>query len=326
MQESQLIFSDRLPKSFEFENSILIYDRRLQKKFKSWIKKFPHSYGVSSGEKLKDLKSFSSHVQKILKKTEEIPPRKLIVVALGGGSVGDFAGFFASVFKRGVRLVQIPSTWLAQVDSAHGGKTALNVSSFKNQIGTFYPAEKIYLVRELVMRLEKARFQEACFEALKVALLEGGPLWFKMQKVKKSPDLWRLLPALIRAKLKIVRRDPYEEKGLRHLLNFGHTVGHVIESELGVPHGRAIGYGMRFALEWSRAKGILRKEVETGLPTREELAKVLGKLKNPQKALQQDKKTVGAGLRFIFLRQPGSPVIERVSVSEILIEIGRQKV
>ena len=325
MPDSELLFLDRLPKSFEFENSILIYDRRLQKKWKSWIKRFHHSYAVSSGEKLKDLKAFPSHVQKILSRTEDIPPRKLIIVAFGGGSVGDFAGFLASVFKRGVRLVQVPSTWLAQVDSAHGGKTALNVSSFKNQIGTFYPAEKIFLVREVVLRLEQDRFLEARSEAVKVALLQGGALWEKMQKVKNSSELWRLLPLLIKAKLKIVRQDPLETKGIRHLLNFGHTVGHVIESDLGIAHGQAVGLGMRFALEWSRQRGYLESEITTGLPTSKELAVILRQLRNPQKSLQQDKKMVGAGLRFIFLQAPGSPRIERVSISEILNEIGRQK-
>src|SRR6185295_5151716 len=114
--------------------------------FRNWLKKFPCRYGVKSGESLKDLEKFPGHCKAILQMTEKIETRPLQLIAVGGGSVGDFAGFVASTLKRGVPLIHVPSTWLAAIDSTHGGKTALNVAGIKNQIGTFKQAEKIIVV------------------------------------------------------------------------------------------------------------------------------------------------------------------------------------
>jgi 3-dehydroquinate synthase len=328
MTTSRLFFHNRLPR-LPVENSVLIYDRRLAKVWGKWIHRFPVSYGVRSGEELKDLSRFPAHVKNLLKKTEGLSSRELTVIAFGGGSVGDFAGFFASVFKRGVRFVQVPSTWLAAIDSAHGGKTALNVEGYKNQIGSFYPAERIHLVKEVLMELGERRFREAQPEAVKVALLDSPRLWSEVRKSETSRQLWSLLPQLIRAKMKIVKRDPKETKGLRHLLNLGHTLGHVIESELGCPHGLAVGSGLRFSLEWSRHLGFLPstwfESLEGHVTEAASLRRQIRALRNPRRALLQDKKKSRQGrIGFVFLRRPGSPLIREVSVDEILAEMRRQ--
>lgn len=326
MRESELIFAARLPR-LEREKCLLVYDRKLRSRWGSWIREFPVSYAVSSGEGLKDLNAFPGHVEVLLRRTAQLSPKELTVLAFGGGSVGDFAGFFASVFKRGVRFKQIPSTWLAALDSAHGGKTALNVGSFKNQIGSFYPADTVYLVREVLEALGPQRFREAWPEAVKVAILQGPPLSQRLRRVRTARGLWRELPALIEAKMRIVRRDPLESKGLRHLLNLGHTVGHVIEGSLQVPHGLAVGLGTRFALQWSRDRwGFDLRAVESwGLPAEADLRKALRRLKDPRTSLVQDKKrSVHGKVRFIFMQELGRPRIEDVTVDEILAEIERQ--
>lgn len=328
MRESQRVFRERLPKPSDFTDSLLIYDRRLAKRWGSWIRRFPRSYAVTSGEDLKDLRRFPAHVEKILKKTEGLSPAKLTIVAFGGGSVGDFAGFLASVFKRGVDLVQIPSTWLAAIDSAHGGKTALNAGRAKNQVGTFYPARQVILVREVLLDLGRDRFLDAWPEAVKVALLSGTKDLVPLLNSQTPRGLWDLLPRLIEAKLRIVRRDPLEKKGIRHLLNFGHTVGHLIEAETGMSHGLAIGYGLSFAMVWSEKREGLRAEewIEAcGLPSGRQLAKVLGRLKQARSLISQDKKIFSTGrVRFVFLRAPGRPLIESVGIDEIVGEIRRQ--
>ena len=311
------------------KQSLIIYDQRLRPYLKTWLLSYPNTYAVRAGEGLKDVNSFPEHLRKILALTKGVGPTKLTVVALGGGSVGDFAGFVASVLKRGVPLVHIPSTWLAAIDSSHGGKTALNVNGIKNQIGTFYPAEKIYLVKSLLLAQPQARSQEAIGEALKMALLAGGPLWRALRNTQKpsSKMLWSLLPKLIREKYKIVKRDPFEKKGYRHLLNLGHTVGHVFEAELGLPHGIAVLHGLRFAIDWSFHYGLMSKDVHRKLiGVLPEIGQSLQSLRSAKSYLAQDKKMLAdAKLRFVFLRTPGRPQIRTVTVKEVLSEMSRQK-
>lgn len=314
--------------------TLLIFDQRLLKRYGSWIRKFPFRYSVKSGESLKDLKFFPKHVEALLAHWPEAGAHEVCVAAFGGGSVGDFAGFFASVAKRGVRFVQIPSTWLAAIDSAHGGKTALNVKNAKNQIGSFHAAEQVFLVRKVLLDLPSERLQESFGEVFKIALLKGGALWRQLKSHPISPErVWRLLPKLIAAKMDIVKRDPRETLGIRSLLNFGHTLGHAFEAELKIPHGEAVALGLHFALNWSRQKGLLLSNQEGEIfaeqelfPTRTTYDKALRRLKKPLLWLKQDKKRAGGSkIRFIFLRRPGYPVILTVSMAEIDAEIRRQR-
>ncbi len=138
--------------TLSMKNNLLIYDRKLDiiPAFKKWRRQYSLVYPVSAGEQLKALEKFPQHIQKILKLTQDIPSRELSIVAAGGGSVLDFAGFVASTLKRGVKFISVPTTWLAAIDASHGGKTALNVGGTKNQIGTFYPAEQILLKKEFL--------------------------------------------------------------------------------------------------------------------------------------------------------------------------------
>ncbi|MEZ0392533.1 MAG: hypothetical protein ACAH59_09970 [Pseudobdellovibrionaceae bacterium] len=330
-QVPELKFSKTFPKTTGLspKSSILIYDQILSKSpnANAWIQKFPFRYAVTSGEELKDLKNFPAHMEKILNLSGEISERPLQIVCLGGGSVGDFSGFSASVLKRGVDFIQIPSTWLSAIDSAHGGKTALNVGNIKNQIGSFHSANKIYLIRELLISQPQERMDEALGEALKISLIQGKALWKKWEKIQvwNSENLWKLLPDLIKAKYQIVKRDPWEQKGIRHVLNFGHTLGHVFEAELGQAHGKAVLEGLRFAICWSEKKKILKSKSLLQSHFLPEIRNSLKSLQSPEKFLSQDKKRVANGkIRFIFLQSPGKPLIQSVTVSEVLDEVKRQ--
>jgi len=330
-QKPELKFSKKFPSpsGLEPQRSLFIFDDILLTKphFKAWIAKFPFQYPVSSGEKLKDLVTFPIHIEKILSIFENVPERPLQIVCIGGGSVGDFAGFAASVVKRGVDLIQIPSTWLAAIDSAHGGKNALNVGKIKNQIGTFYFPQKIYLVQELLNTQPEERTQEALGEALKISLIQGKSLWKKYLETKKwnSETLWKFLPDLIEGKYQVVKKDPFEKKGHRHILNFGHTLGHVLEAELGTAHGHAVLQGLRFSLVWGQERKILKDQSLLFLPGLPEIQTSLKKLKDPARHLSQDKKRVsGKKIRFVFLKSPGKTVVQSVTVPEILHEVKRQ--
>lgn len=311
------------------KQSVIFYDKILLKNpaFKQWIKKYPFKIELKSGESLKSFAQFKKISEMLVVMSEKIAARPLQFVAVGGGSIGDFVGFIASVFKRGVPLIHIPSTYLAAIDSAHGGKNALNIEigkrRFKNQIGTFYPASKIIISKSILSTLPEEIIIDSYGEALKISLLKGGKLW---QKFSSQIDwdhqiIWQLLPDLIRAKYEIVSKDPFEKKGVRHLLNFGHSLGHVIESDLKISHGLSVLLGLGFALEWSRSRGLYKKQV-ISLPDHR---RALSKLKNTENLLKQDKKMTGnSQIRFIFLKSPGHPVIEKVKIKEIVAEVKRQ--
>lgn len=317
------------------KSTILIYDKILEKHFPKWIQQFPLRYGVKSGEGLKDIKKLPKHLSEIIKRVEPVGRAELEVYALGGGSVGDFAGFVASILYRGVHLVQIPTTWLAAVDSAHGGKTALNVDHYKNQVGTFYPAKEIWISKTFLLNQPDARAREAFGEIVKIGLLEGGNLWKQLLEIRSSGEsMWQILPRAIQAKWKVVMKDPHEQRGQRLILNLGHTLGHVFESKLKVPHGQAVALGLQFALNWSKNRGDLPVQVlkqlvkwqkERSWPSNDEVSKALSKIKDPAVALKKDKKKLTANkIKFIFSKGPGLTKIQDVSIQEILQEIQRQ--
>lgn len=322
------------------QDSLLIYDRILLKNPQSaaWIKKFPRGYAVKAGESLKDLKTFPQHFEKIHRLIGELPNRNLTIWVAGGGSVGDFGGMVAMLFKRGVRLVHVPTTWLAAIDSSHGGKNGLNVLGAKNQIGGFYPASQVLIVKPFLLAQGEERAKDAAGELLKMALLRGGASWKMGWKSRSSlaDELWRSLPLAIRGKNSIVARDPLEKSGIRHLLNLGHTMGHAFEVDLGLSHGMAVGYGLVFALAFSLAEDVCSvKDYEKMIlhplwgvflpsPIYDQCLNIpTARLRS---LLNRDKKrTKGPSLRFIFLKSPGQPVIREISVEKILSEVQRQK-
>jgi len=245
---------------------LFICDQTLKKHLPKWMMKSSGLYFVKAGEELKDLNQFSSHVLKISKILESTNSKKVVVVGIGGGSVGDFSGFFASTFKRGVQLVSVPTTWLAAIDSAHGGKNALNVNNIKNQLGTFYPASKVLLIKSILSKVSNPVLYSALGEWIKIGfinrpqLLEKLSLNLKQESTELGSFLWEHLPQAIEGKMEVVLKDPYETKGERQKLNLGHTLGHAIEGHFGWPHGLAIFQGLIFSLHWSLKKEFIDKE------------------------------------------------------------------
>lgn len=333
----------RLSESLGFkpEKYLLIYDKRLAKTdfINKWLKDFPYTYPVHGGEDLKDIYDFSSHVKKILQLVSPFSARSLCIVGLGGGSVGDFVGFLSSVVKRGVPLIHIPTTLLAAMDSAHGGKTALNIGDLKNQVGTFYPADSVLIVKSLFEGLPPLQIQSAAGEYAKVAILQGGALFEKFKSDFKS-DLdwiWESLPEVIEAKYKIVEKDPFERTGERQMLNLGHTLGHGLESYHSLPHGVAVGHGLIFAIGWSEHQGYCKtKEAEdliallterTGFLKPKDFSKKFRAMSRSklQRYIQEDKKlTDTRHLTFIFLEKAGAPFRKTVPLESFLTETQRQ--
>ena len=321
------------------EKFLVVYDKKLRQNptIAEWLKGFVISYPVSGGEELKDLKNFASHVKAIYKAITPFSPRSLCVVSLGGGSVGDFTGFLASVLKRGVPLVHIPTTLLAAMDSAHGGKTALNVGEIKNQVGTFYPAEAVLLVRSLFEGLPPLQLQSAGGELAKIAMIDGGPLFarFADEFQLDLDSIWSFLPDVIAAKYRVVDQDPLERTGERQVLNFGHTLGHGLESYYGLAHGVAVGQGMIFALDWSRHQGYFRDPDpivslltdKLKLQRAREFAKTHRPMSRAKLAryIREDKKlTDTRHVSFIFMEGVGKPFRKVVPLEAFLTETQRQ--
>jgi 3-dehydroquinate synthase len=267
----------------------------------------------------------------------EMASRRMTIVVAGGGSVGDFGGFVASVFKRGVRLVNVPTTWLAAMDSSHGGKNGLNVAGAKNQIGRIHQPAETLVIKSFLIGQPDERAIEAAGEALKMAMLQGQPRNLKLiDDQPVGPVLWKALPGIVRGKLRIVAKDPNEESGYRHLLNLGHTMGHVFEAGLKLPHGLAVAYGVAFAAIYSKHRGICSEKAFERMishplwplffPSELYLkALSLPAAKVRSLLLQDKKRTKGTKVRFIFLKDLGRPVIWEVQVEELLKELKRQK-
>jgi 3-dehydroquinate synthase len=325
-------FQKRLPAVKELQrlsggkNFILLFDDKLTNHpaFKNWATQFDHRIALKAGESLKAVDGFANYVKNILPMMAGYSPKENVIISVGGGSVGDFSGFMASVLKRGVTYVHIPSTWLAAIDSAHGGKNGLNVGDIKNQVGTFYQASIVYCVKDLLANQPSENIKSGCGEVLKMGLL-SAELFSQIERIKNinADSLWRLLPKVVTAKLKIVAKDPYETKGIRHLLNLGHTVGHAIETESLMPHGVAVQKGLEFSAGWSLRRKILSQKEHDRLKKyflKNEVAAFSPMSADRfHKRLQQDKKATSAEkVRFVFIKKPGQPFIEEVSIADIV--------
>jgi 3-dehydroquinate synthase len=338
--KTEIAFVSDLPpiKSFGDE-TVFFYDKILLKvspKFKTWIHQAPNSIALDAGEKIKDLSFIEKIVPKLQAHTESMAHSKITFVAIGGGSVGDAVGFLASIYKRGVKLVHVPSTWLAAIDSSHGGKTALNVKLAKNQLGTFYPAQKIIIVKSLLYKQNEKLQNEAWAEAIKIGLLTKG-LFSKVDNAIQKQDLWSILPFCIQAKYRIVNLDPREQTGVRRVLNLGHTVGHVFEKQYKWSHGLSVAAGTLFAIQYSWRLGLLSEKnffKWINSESFELLDKVVNE--NSRRAakisksqflpiLNQDKKSMGSGkIQFILLKEFGKPVQKSINATEIYNEYVRQ--
>ena len=237
--------------------------------------------------------------------------RSDVVVALGGGVVGDLAGFCAATFQRGIPFVQVPTTVVAQVDSAYGGKTGVDLAEAKNYVGAFHQPVAVIVDPGTLSTLPKTELAAGYAEVVKTGLLVGGPLWDQL-RAGAGPNDPHVIARCALAKLRIVAQDEFDT-GLRQLLNLGHTVGHAIEAATGYAryrHGEAVGLGLLAALRLSGADELRAEVLEmlssSGLPVTLEDADVDAVIF----ATARDKKRVGEGqVPFVLCPRPGHAVI-----------------
>lgn len=238
--------------------------------------------------------------------------RKSLLVAFGGGVVGDCAGFLAAIFLRGIPVVQIPTTFLAQVDASIGGKTGVNLTAGKNLIGAFHQPRAVLVDPEVLSTLDDREFRAGLFESLKCGVIRDRAL-FKFMSLESLKILGRdakalekIIVASVRVKAEVVAADE-KESDLRRVLNFGHTVGHALEAATGYEtflHGEAVGWGMIAASQiaaWSRfCSPETSEEIVSAVRAYGPLPAVKTSSEEIVSRLSADKKTVGGVVHFVL--------------------------
>jgi 3-dehydroquinate synthase len=249
------------------------------------------------------------------------------VIALGGGVTGDLAGFLAATYMRGISLIQIPTSLLAQVDSSVGGKTAVDLDNTKNIIGAFYQPDLVIIDPDTLQTLKTRDLVEGYGEIVKVAALSDGDLWQLVESINSPADILANAKELsihsVQYKANVVMGDE-KEGGLRQLLNFGHTIGHAVEAlaDGDLRHGEAVSIGMVAMTQIFEEKGLTRPGLTqtlverldaVDLPTNSvllESPKVFDKIKN-------DKKNRDGHLNLIYVHQVGAPAIKSIPSEDI---------
>ncbi|PKN60434.1 MAG: 3-dehydroquinate synthase [Deltaproteobacteria bacterium HGW-Deltaproteobacteria-11] len=283
-----------------------------------------------AGERSKNVQSVLDIAGKLLDLGAD---RKSALVALGGGVAGDLAGFIASVYMRGVPCIQVPTTLMAQVDSSIGGKTAIDLPQGKNLLGTFCQPVGVFIDIKCLDTLPDAEYQNGLAEVVKYGIIDSESLFRQLEadveaiRSRNRPFLEAIIQRVCTIKKGIVEMDE-REQGLRRILNFGHTLGHALESasEYGISHGNAVAVGMIAAARMSqklyglpaedreRIEGLIASlSLACGIP--EDLA-----TEDILSGLQRDKKKDGDTIHFVLLKKIGLPFINGGVPDDLLRE------
>jgi 3-dehydroquinate synthase len=245
--------------------------------------------------------------------------RKSLLINLGGGVIGDMGGFCASTFKRGIQFINIPTTLLAQVDASVGGKLGIDFHGLKNHIGLFTLPEAVFIDEVFLKTLSERELRSGFAEVIKHSLIADNDYWQRLKEFPFQNQPWKdHIAHSVKIKTEIVQKDPFEN-GLRKVLNFGHTLGHAIESyflnsnKYMVLHGEAVAAGMICELFLSEnLTGLDSSDVNTSVQF---LKKIFGKLNLNENdvssvtaLMKQDKKNEGGEMRFSLLSKIGEAI------------------
>ncbi|MGE5113972.1 MAG: 3-dehydroquinate synthase [Acidobacteriaceae bacterium] len=291
-----------------------LYGKYLSDSFKS-VKLEHHFVEMADGERRKNLATVEAAGGRMVKLGAD---RNSVVVALGGGVLGDMAGFLASIYMRGISFVQVPTTFLAQIDSSVGGKTGVNLEEGKNLLGTFLQP-KIVIVDPAVLRsLPEREYRSGLFEALKAGIIRDARIFEFMEQnrekilARDAATLEWLIAECVRVKAAVVSADE-QEHGIRRILNLGHTIGHALEAETQYKHflhGEAVAWGMvaaaMIAVGMQLTDSRTAQRIISAVFSYAPLPKVDVRPKAILKRLTSDKKTVDGKIHFILPREIGT--------------------
>jgi len=289
---------------------------------------------IPAGERSKTIDTVMHLSGELMEKGAD---RQSGIIALGGGVVGDIAGFIASIFMRGIPYVQVPTTLIAQVDSSIGGKTGIDLPCGKNLLGTFSQPKAIFINIGFLKTLPPEELNNGLAEIIKYGIIDDPFILDELEKrseaVRNGDEalLERIVAKCCGIKKAIVEIDE-TEKGIRRILNFGHTMGHAIEAESGysVSHGRAVVLGILGAVKISERMGYLQEKDKLRV---ENLAASLGLpccipgnigTDGILSRLQSDKKKEGDSVRFVLLKKLGMPFMNGSVPDDVLKDVIRE--
>ncbi|MBC5995913.1 3-dehydroquinate synthase [Romboutsia ilealis] len=260
-------FEDVLQEKNIYDSVLIISDSNVYNAqgdnfIKNLKSKIIYEYIVSPGEDTKSLDVYEKIIEYCVKVNLS---RKSVIIALGGGVVGDLAGFVASTYMRGIDVIQVPTTLLAQVDSSIGGKTGINIGNFKNIIGSFYQPKFTYINVDALKTLPENEFKSGMSEVIKYSLIYD--YYFLDYLIDNSKEilnkdiekLYYIVKKCANIKAEVVGNDE-KEGGLRKILNFGHTFGHGVEKLCKISHGNAVSIGMNMAFKLSLRERFIEEE------------------------------------------------------------------
>lgn len=291
----------------------VLIDSVLYKKYKNILLECAPNcliMSIKGGESAKTIKTYEKVSSKLLKAKIS---KNDVLVAFGGGTITDLTGYIASTYKRGIKYINIPTTTLSMIDASIGGKNALNIGGIKNAIGTIYPPEQVLIGLDVLETLPEEHFLNGLFEALKMGLILDKNL-FNIFKEDYKNKLKEIVIRSLELKKQIVELDE-DEKGIRKILNFGHTYGHALElnPSYSLLHGQAVANGM---LMLSKDK-----------PYRNELISILEQMKCPIisdidsdeliEVIKNDKKSNSKTIDLIEVPEVGKAIIEKIEINEL---------
>lgn len=260
--------------------------------------------------------------------------RSSLLIAFGGGIIGDIGGFLAAIYMRGIDYIQMPTTLLAQVDSSVGGKTGVNLATGKNLIGSFHHPRAVFADVDVLRTLPERELRAGLFESIKAGIIRDAALFRFLEREREAilacdpAALKRVVSSSVAMKAEVVGIDE-RESGLRMILNFGHTIGHAIEAATGYKkllHGEAIAWGMLAALYISRSRSLLPERdavrIETLMRAYGPLPRFRARVPELLDTAGRDKKNRAGARRFVFTTGIGkSIVVENVTDTEMVSAI-----
>lgn len=314
--------------TLNYSQTIWVLDSRL----KVFLPMFEHieHIEIDGGE---EVKSVSQWLYLLERFADYQADRKTQVIAIGGGSVSDLVGFAAAVYARGVAFSIVPSTLLSLIDASIGGKTGINFLGKKNQIGVLKQPAAIYSLPSLLEHLPQENMADGFAEIIKYGLIIDATLLGTLSSTQldevceNKALLEEIINTCIIHKSRVVMKDPFEE-GQRRILNFGHTIGHAIESLYGLSHGKAVAIGMYFAVKLSAYRN------PALVPFVHQFSELLTKYNLPYKLkafssellfekIKADKKRENRSIHFVFLKSIGEAIVEVIPMSELKLYLDK---
>ncbi len=314
------------------ENTLAVYPESIASMVEPVLAQYSiHAYPLKDGEEGKSLQSVIQIIEEMRKAEFR---RSSTIVSIGGGTTSDAAGMAASMYMRGVRYVSIPTTFLAMVDAALGGKNAVNLNGIKNLIGSFYSPSEVLIDVSLIPGMPSRLIIDGMGEVAKYALILDPELFLQLNShpigdmLKENMGLENLVLRCVKDKMDIVASDEFDQLGKRILLNFGHTLGHAIESATNFTtgHGTAVAIGMLLELDMGIKLGLVGEDLfgsarellgKIGLPNTIDGGFFAGMKGRMKEAISSDKKALRNTVKIPLPIKPGYSDVFEVKLSDV---------